>query len=590
MTVKEKLSALRSEMKKRNIDAWIIPSSDPHQSEYVAPCWKARAWFSGFSGSAGTVVVTADEAGLWTDSRYYIQAVAELKDSGIDLYKFGLEGVPSHTKWLSDKFKDAEKPVIGFDGKLLSVNQVNTLKKSLTNADLAYQEDLLDLVWSDRPAIPNGEVLELSIEYTGETRESKIKRIREKMAEYNVQLHLISSLDDIAWTFNIRGKDIAYNPVVISYAVINEEEVVLFVNSSKLSDEVTKSLLDSGVTLREYDEFYPYLNDLEEHSVLIDPAYCNQKIKDMIEQDCEITEKRTIPVLMKSIKNDVEQEGMRQAHIQDGIAMVRWMYWLDQNVGKIEMDEVSVADKLEEFRSKGEKFMGLSFNSITGYQSNGALCHYSAQEETAAKIKADGMLLIDSGGQYLNGTTDITRTMTMGNPTDEQKKDYTNVLKGHIQLAKIKFPKGYNGSHLDTVTRAALWEEGLNYLHGTGHGVGHFLAVHEGPQNFSSRGSEPLQVGMCTTNEPGLYHEGKYGIRIETVLITRPYKKTEYGEFFQFETITMCPMDLDLVDKERLTKDETVWLNAYHKEVYEKISPFLNEEETAWLKHETREI
>ncbi|PID28907.1 MAG: peptidase M24 [Candidatus Cloacimonadota bacterium] len=590
MNVKEKIIALRKEMKKRRINAWIIPSSDPHQSEYVAPCWKAREWLSGFSGSAGTVVVTTDEAGLWTDSRYYIQAASELKDSGIKLYKFGLEGVPSYTRYLSEKFKETEKPIIGFDGKLLSVNQVKELKKSLEKAEFFCREDLMDIIWTERPPVPNGEVLRLSEKYTGESTVSKLKRIREKMAEYKVNVHIVTSLDDIAWTFNIRGKDIAYNPVVISYSVITDKEAILFVNSSKLPEEVKKSLTEDKVILKEYNEFYEYLPKLKNNSVLIDPAFCNQKIKESIEKDCNLKEKRTISVLMKSIKNEVELEGMRQAHIQDGIAMVRWMCWLDENIGKTFHDEITIADKLEEFRSKGDKFMGLSFNTISGYGENGALCHYSAQKESAAEIKPEGMLLVDSGGQYLNGTTDITRTMTTGNPSAEQKRDYTSVLKGHIRLAKLKFPKGYTGGQLDTATRAALWERGLNYLHGTGHGVGHFLAVHEGPQSISGRSTEPLQVGMCTSNEPGLYHEGKYGIRIETIIITMPYMKTEYGEFFQFETITLCPMDLDLTEAEMLDKDEIRWLNDYHKTVFEKLSPFLNEKEKAWLKHETREI
>ena len=589
MKTNEKLRALRELMQQKGIDAWIIPSGDPHQSEYVASHWKSRSWISGFTGSAGVCVVTMDKAGLWTDSRYWIQAARQLSGSDIELYKMFSPGVPDFRNWLADEL--AKGATLGFDGSLLSVREVALLDKMLgfKKVKFHYNEDMISPIWTDRPEIPAGEAKILLEDFSGESVSSKISRVREQLVKQRLDYHIISALDEIAWLFNIRGTDIAYNPVVISYAFLSKDDACLFIDNSKLNSDTKAELEKSGVKFFPYNNVFEFLSLMpESKKLLLDPEKVSLKLKEAI--NCEAVEGKSIITILKSVKNEIEQEGFRMAHIQDGVSLVRFFYWLDNNVGKVELDEYSLGNILHEFRNSGENFMGDSFNPIVGYKGNGAIVHYSAEAETAAKIDAEGILLIDSGGQYLTGTTDITRTITLGKVTEEEKRYFTLVLAGHIELALAKFPKNSSGAMLDTYTRTALWKEGMDYGHGTGHGVGHFLGVHEGPQGISGKNYHPMLIGSVTTNEPGMYLEGKFGIRTENVMICQLAETTQYGDFCEFETITMCPIDLKLIDKELLSNAQITWLNEYHQEIFEKLSPFLEENELLWLKEHTRKI
>lgn len=586
METRDKLKALRELMQQKGIDAWIVPSGDPHQSEYVADHWKARAWISGFSGSAGVCVITADKAGLWTDSRYWLQAASELEGSGIELFKMFNPGVPDYQTWLLGELSDGA--VLGFDGSLLSVKEVDAIKKRLSSKkiNLYYDEDLTGMIWYDRPAAPQEPAMMLSEDYAGESVTSKIGRVQVEMQKTGADYHVISALDEIAWLFNIRGKDVKYNPVVISYAFLSKDEIILFVNKTKLNDALAAFLETCGVTIQPYEEILGFLSKLSaDKKVLIDPGMVSQKIKEAI--NCQVQEGKSIVTNLKAIKNAVEQEGIRQAHIQDGAALVRWIYWMKQQVGKIKLDEYTAGEKLEEFRAEGDKFQGLSFTSIIGFKGNGAIVHYSAKPETAKKIEPDGILLVDSGGQYLNGTTDVTRTFSLGNITAEEKYYFTLVLAGHIDLARAIFPKGTSGAMLDAYTRTPLWREKKNYGHGTGHGVGHFLGVHEGPQNISPKSVNPILPGSVTTDEPGMYLEGRFGIRIENILICQSLEITEYGEFCCFETVTLCPISRELINKDMLTTEQISWLDNYHAQVFTKLSPLLEPEITEWLQLET---
>ncbi len=591
MAAKEKIEALRQLMKQHNIDAWIVPSADPHQSEHPAPFWKTREWLSGFSGSAGILVVTHTEAGLWTDFRYFIQAEEQLQGSGIELFKIKMPGVPDYPKWLLVKLQ--EHATVGFDGNVLSVAQVEALESTLQakNIQLAAQDDLVAHIWKERPNIPANPVFLHDIRFSGEARSSKFARIRQKLKERGAHVHLISTLDEIAWIFNIRGSDIEYNPFTISYACISEQEVRLFINPAKLSDEVKAALQTDHVEFSDYDNVFSYLQQIPEATIiLIDPEKTTRSLKEAIRDVCVIKEAADIALELKAIKNETELAGIRNAHIRDGAAMVKWLCWLEQHIGNEEYTEVTIVEPLEEFRRQGEYFQGLSFNPIAGYQSNGAMCHYAAKPETALTIRPEGILLIDSGAQYLDGTTDITRTLALSKPTPDQKRDFTLVLKGHIALATAKFPKGTIGCQLDTFARIALWQHGMNYGHGTGHGVGHFLSVHEGPQGIRSGNKVPFEPGMLCSNEPGLYREGQYGIRIENLIMTVQAEETEFDTFYKFETVTLCPIDLKLVDLTLLTLEEKAWLNSYHATVYEKLALSLTTGEQAWLRHETRAI
>ena len=578
-------------MEEQKIDAWIVPSSDPHQSEYVAPHWKTRAWLSGFTGSAGTLVVTMEKAGLWTDSRYFIQAARELEGSGIELFKMKMPGVPTLPQWLAQEMR--EGTVLGFDGEVFSVTQVEDLKKTLRSKNIRFacDRDLVSQIWTNRPPIPSEPISLLDISFAGESCLSKCSRVREKMKELGVQAHLISSLDEIAWLLNIRGGDVEYNPVAIAYVYISEEDVHLFVDPEKLSEDIKFPLTADGVVCLDYEELFPFLQQIPQGAkVLIDPERTSQVIKSLLSQRCSLLEGKNLVLAMKAVKNEIEREGFRQAHIRDGAAMVKWLCWLQQHMGKGDYDEVTIVGPLEGFRSQQKLFQGLSFNTISAYQANAALCHYAADPGTASPISAEGILLVDSGAQYLDGTTDITRTLAFAEPTAQQRRDFTYVLKGHIALATAKFPQGTGGMQLDTFARMALWQQGLNYGHGTGHGIGHFLSVHEGPQSIRPENYEPLELGMVCSNEPGLYREGEYGIRIENIVIVVPAEETEFGAFYQFETISLCPIDRRLIEPALLSREEKEWLNAYHRRVCDTLSPFLTANEKNWLAEATQEI
>lgn len=591
MEPKEKIIELRRLMKAHQVDVWIVPSTDPHQSEYPAEHWKARAWLSGFKGSAGTMVVTQNKAGLWTDPRYHMRGETELAGSGIELYKLGLLGVPTYIEWLYQELEEGS--MIGFDGNVISMAELVRLKKVFQGKSIAFvtQHDLVGMLWQDRPGIPGNPVFLHDDKFTGESRISKIQRIQNKLKTQGAQVHLLTSLDDIAWTFNIRGSDVEYNPVVVSYAVISENEARLFIRDAKVPKDVKAMLEKDGVMFSEYEDVFRYLQSLPVESVvLIDPYKTACTLGAVIPESCQLKEGVSIPGLMKAIKNDVELSGIRKSQVRDGVALVKWMCWLDGQIGKVSHTEITVAEKLAEFRSQGEYFWGLSFGTICGYQANSAIGHYSSNPETVPTLRPEGLLLIDSGGQYQDGTTDVTRTLTLGNPTPEEKRVFTLVLKCHIKLAALIFPKGTGGDRLDAIARELLWSQGWNCRHGIGHGVGYFLNVHEGPQRFREDNAVPLELKMLISNEPGVYFEGKFGVRLENLLVTVPRDVTEFGEFYGFETDTLCPFDLELVDVSMLNSDEKDWLNTYHHRVYEMLAPFLLEEEKAWLVKETRQL
>lgn len=594
MSVVERLEQLRKLMKENSIDAFIIPSSDPHQSEYVAERWKTRAWISGFTGSAGTVVVTADKAGLWTDGRYFLQAEEQLSGSTIELFKMGLPETVDYKTWINSELSEGQ--VVSFDPAVLSISQVDGLKAAFKKKKIkvASSSDLINEIWNDRPVFPDGKAVVQSVDFSGMERTEKFAALRENMKEEGVTHHLFASLDDIAWIFNVRGTDVKCNPVVMSYSVIGMDEVVLFINADKVEGEVRDQFEKDGVVIKDYAEVTDYLTALPEKSaVFIDTARSSQNLLDAVKQDkVKVVRGTNMSQIMKAVKNDVEIEGMKKAHIVDGVAMVRFLHWIDNAIGKEEITEISASDKLEDFRKEGENFRGLSFDSISGYNEHGAIIHYSATPETSSTLKPEGFLLMDSGGQYLDGTTDITRTIVLGEITDRMKRDFTLVLKGHIKLSMTKFPQGFTtGAHIDAFARDAMWQHGLNYNHGTGHGVGAYLGVHEGPMGISPRWNETKLVpGMIMSNEPGYYESGEYGIRIENLILVVPVEETQWGQFLTFENVTMCPIDTRAVDVSLLTEEERGWLNTYHEEVYEKLSPMLDEEVKGWLRKMTEKI
>lgn len=593
MKTNRKISKLRELMKKKKIDAYIIPSSDPHQSEYVAEHWQSRAWISGFTGSAGTVVVTKDEAGLWTDGRYFIQAEKQLKGSEIKLFKMNIPGYPTYTQWLKDKLEDGQ--TLGLNGKVFSQKDVKKIKKELSAKNIKIEDnhDLISEIWTDRPKLPMSKIFIHDTKYSGKTAKEKLNDVRKEMKKLGVKYYVITSLDDIAWVYNIRGRDVNYNPVVISYALISIDDAYLFVHSEKISEEVREYLNRNGINIAEYDKVGEYVNkNIEKESrVFIDPDKINMWLYNKIPKDCKIVEGTNITTNLKAIKNSVEIENLKNCYIKDGIALVKFLYWLDKNLEKTSITETMISDKLEEFRREQKLFIEPSFATIAAYKDHAAMMHYSATEETNYTLQTEGMLLIDSGGQYLDGTTDITRTIILGPVSEEEKTDFTLTLKGHINLIKSRFLYGSTGSNLDVLARFPLWQEGLDYKCGTGHGVGFFLNVHEGPHNISpAQNKVKLEEGMVVTIEPGVYKEGKHGVRIENVVIIKKDIETESGQFMKFETISYCPIDLKGINVNLLDKDEKQWLNNYHKKVYEKLSPYLNENERKWLDNKTRSI
>lgn len=586
----ERINKLREVMKNNNIDHYIITSNDPHQSEYVADYYKGRAYISGFTGSAGTLLVSSDKAKLWTDGRYFIQAENELKGSGIDLMKIATAGYPTLEEYIKENVKENE--TLGICG---SCYAASTYKKLLeiaeeNNFKINLEHDLLNNVWDDRPALPKDKIFLHNVMFCGESAKEKILRIRKKMAELKADNFILSSLDDIAWTFNIRGNDVKFNPVALAYALISQDTATLYIDKKKVTGEIIRNLNYEGVKIKEYDDIFEDVKNIKT-SVFIDLLKTNAEIYNAISKEVKVIEGTNITTELKAIKNDVELASLDNCQVRDGVAMVRFIKWLKESVGKIKVTELSATEKLSNLRAEGINAKGDSFGTIAGYKDHAAMMHYSANEESDYEIKEEGLFLVDSGGQYLDGTTDITRTFVMGDLTEEEKIDYTLVLKGHIDLSMAKFLKGTTGMHLDILARAALWKHGIDYKCGTGHGVGFFLSVHEGPQGIRPSGNTVvLEPGMILTNEPGVYKEGKHGIRIENTLVVIKDEANEFGDFYSFKTISYCPIDLGAVIKDMLTKDEINWLNNYHETVYIKLAPFLNDEEKAFLKEITREI
>ena len=591
--INNRIEKLRSLMKEKDIFAYIIPSADYHQSEYVGEFFKGREFISGFTGSAGTVVITQEKAILWTDGRYFLQAEEELSTSCVELYKMGQENVPTTFEYIENEVPSGSK--VGFDGRTISaamgaILELNLAKKNIT---ISYEDDLLNEIWEDRPALSDVKAFLLDIKYSGEDFTSKIARVREWMRENNTTTHILTSLDDIAWLFNIRGGDIKYNPVVLSYAVITLDKAILFVDENKLNDEIKTSFGEEVVEIKNYFEIYEFVKTInKEEIVLIDSNKISYSILKNIPAGVKVVNSMNPSTKFKAQKNSVEIENTKKAHIRDGVAVTKFMYWLKNNIGKIEITELSAADKITELRREQGKFIEESFGTIAGYASNGAIIHYSVTKESNITLKDRGLFLLDSGGQYFDGTTDITRTFALGELTEEEKYHFTTVARAMIRLSDVKFLHGVNGYYLDILARGILWNEGLNYNHGTGHGVGHVLNVHEGPNGFrlDNKESAILEEGMITTNEPGFYKAGSHGIRLENEMLCVKGEKNEFGQFMEFEPITIAPIDLDAINVELMKEDEKAYLNEYHKMVFDTVSPFLTTEETNWLKEYTRAI
>ena len=592
MSINERVNKLRELMKSKEITVYIVPTSDPHQSEYLASHYKGRTWISGFTGSAGTVVITQTQANLWTDGRYFIQAENQLKGSEYKLFKMGVPGVPTYIQWLKDNIKSGD--TIGYDGKVFSQTTAERLEKEFDGLGVGFNDkfDLVGEIWEDRPKLTNEQAFYHELKYTGISASEKIENVRENIKAKNADYFLIGSLDDIAWLYNIRGKDVKSNPVIISYALISMGKAYFFVDKDKISDEVKSFLNDNGVSVLLYEDVIDFVRNLESDStVILEKDKINRWIYNAIPKECKIIDELNYTTILKGKKNETEIENQRNAYIKDGVALTKFFHWLDSNIGKIEINELSAADKLLEFRKEQDLFIEPSFETISAYGPNAAMAHYSATEDSYSVLEEKGFYLVDSGGQYLDGTTDITRTVAVGNLTDEEKKDFTLTLKGHINLISAKFLEGTNGYQLDVLCRVPLWKEGLDFKHGTGHGVGYLLNVHEGPHRIASAPNDVvLEKGMVVSIEPGIYKAGKHGIRIENIVVATDDIETESGKFMKFEVLSYVPIDLEAIDPELLSCDEKQWLNSYHKDVYDKLSPYLNEEEKAWLQHNTRTI
>ena len=591
----KRITALRAIMKREGIDYYYIPTADFHESEYVVEYFKARKFITGFTGSAGVAVIGQEEAWLWTDGRYFIQAATQIEGSGFGLMKMGQEGVPTVMQYLGEKLQEGQ--CIGFDARVVNTNDAKEFAKiaAKKHGSLKTDKDLLDEVWTDRPALVHQPADVLKDEFNGEATASKLARVREQMEKEDAQYHIISTLDDIAWILNVRGNDIPHVPVVRSFLVIGKEDAMWFVEENALSDAVKEMAAECGITIRPYEDVYAYAATIPEHStVLLDKRKVNNRITNALSETVHIVSKANPSQLMKAIKNEIELENTRKAHLLDGIAVTKFMYWLKKNVGKIPMDEVSVSDYLQSLREQMEGYRDISFDTIAGYNANAAMMHYKAEPDTAAKLEPQGMLLVDSGGHYDTGTTDITRTFVLGPISDIQKKHFTMVVKSNLNLANVKFLYGCNGISLDVICREPIWKENLDYQCGTGHGVGYLLNVHEGPNSFRWQYrpgfDNPFEAGMITTDEPGIYLQDQYGIRTENELICVKGEKNQYGQFMGFENITYVPIDLDGIDKQYLNAEDVKQLNDYHKMVYEKISPYMTPEENEWLKEYTRAI
>ena len=590
-SIKERIHALRMTFRPNNIKAFIIPSTDPHLSEYVAPYWMSREWISGFTGSAGTAVILMDKAGLWTDSRYFLQAEKELEGSGITLYKEMLPETPSITKFLCQNLKPGES--VSIDGKMFSVQQVEQMKEDLAPYQLQVNlfGDPLKNIWKDRPSMPDAPAFIYDVKYAGKSCGEKVAAIRTELKKKGIFALFLSSLDEIAWTLNLRGSDVHCNPVIVSYLLVTQDEVVYFISPEKITQEVNEYLQEQQVSLRKYDEAESFLNSFTGENILIDPKKTNYAIYSAINPACKVVRGESPVTLLKAIRNEQEIAGIHHAMQRDGVALVKFLKWLEASVLSGKETELSVDRKLHEFRAAQPLYIGESFDTIAGYKEHGAIVHYSATEESDVTLQSKGFLLLDSGAKYLDGTTDITRTIALGELTEEEKTDYTLILKGHIALAMAKFPAGTRGAQLDVLARMPIWSHGMNFLHGTGHGVGHFLSVHEGPQSIRMNENPiVLQPGMVTSNEPGVYKAGSHGIRTENLTLVCKDKEGMFGEYFKFETITLCPICKKGIIKEMLTAEEVKWFNDYHQTVYKKLSPSLNEEEKKWLLEATKAI
>ena len=580
-------------MKREHLSAFIFPSTDAHQSEYVADHWRGREWISGFNGSAGTAVVTMKSAALWTDSRYFLAAEEQLEDTEYQLMRLKMEGTPTITEWLGKELQDVQSPEVGLDGMVNSYNYVKDLSYSLRKLGgitLRTNLDPLELIWENRPSLPANPVEIQPLEYAGETLASKVVRIRKSLRELHADGMLVSALDDIAWTLNLRGTDVHCNPVFVSYLLIESDKVSLFVDDNKLSPEVKQYLQDNQVSLYNYNKVEKCLESYSEYNILLDGDETSYYLWKTVKCQEIVAAASPIPA-MKAVKNKAEIEGYRSAMLKDGVAMVKFLKWLKPAVEAGGQTEISIDEKLTSLRAEQKLFRDISFDTIAGYAQHGAIVHYEATPETDVVLKPEGLILIDSGAQYQDGTTDITRTIALGAVSEEMKHIYTLVLKAHIQLELVKFPDGASGTQLDAVGRECMWREGYNFLHGTGHGVGSYLCVHEGPHQIRMEWMPtPLRAGMTLTDEPGLYLAGKFGVRIENTALISDYMSTEFGKFLQIEPLTLCPIDTTPIDVDMLLPEEIDWLNAYHHSVYEKLSPFLDEEEKIWLENATKPI
>lgn len=588
-----RLARLRELMKREHLSAFIFPSTDAHQSEYVADHWRGREWISGFNGSAGTAVVTMKSAALWTDSRYFLAAEEQLEDTEYQLMRLKMEGTPTIAEWLGKELQDVQSPEVGLDGMVNSYNYIKDLSCSLRKLGgitLRTNLDPLEQIWENRPSLPANPVEIQPLEYAGETLASKVVRIRKSLRELHADGMLVSALDDIAWTLNLRGTDVHCNPVFVSYLLIESDKVSLFVDDNKLSPEVKQYLQDNQVSLYNYNKVEKCLESYSEYNILLDGDETSYYLWKTVKCQEIVAAASPIPA-MKAVKNKAEIEGYRSAMLKDGVAMVKFLKWLKPAVEAGGQTEISIDEKLTSLRAEQKLFRDISFDTIAGYAQHGAIVHYEATPETDVVLKPEGLILIDSGAQYQDGTTDITRTIALGAVSEEMKHIYTLVLKAHIQLELVKFPDGASGTQLDAVGRECMWREGYNFLHGTGHGVGSYLCVHEGPHQIRMEWMPtPLRAGMTLTDEPGLYLAGKFGVRIENTVLISDYMSTEFGKFLQIEPLTLCPIDTTPIDVDMLLPEEIDWLNAYHHSVYEKLSPFLDEEEKIWLENATKPI
>ena len=592
-TINERVDRLRSWMKENGFTAFVFPSSDPHNSEYVADHWKSREWISGFSGSAGTAVVTLEHAALWTDSRYFIAAEKELDGTDFQLMKLRVEGTPSVSEWLASELSTYEKAVVGLDGNVNSFTEVAAMEQELAtkgNITVRTDADPMAELWTDRPVIPDSMVILHPLEYSGESTSSKISRVRKHLLDCGADALLVTALDEIAWVLNLRGSDVHCNPVFVSYLLISPENITLYINNVKLPEEVKAYLVSEHIDVQVYDSVVEELRLYAGKSLLVDMSSTNYSLATAV--PFEKVRSGVSPIAsMKAVKNKVEQDGFRAAMLRDGVAVVKFLAWLKSAVEAGGQTEISLDERLTALRAEQPKFKGISFDTIVGYEAHGAIVHYEATPETDVPVQPHGLVLIDSGAQYLDGTTDITRTIALGELSEEQCRVYTLVLKGHIQLDRCRFPAGACGSQIDALARAPMWREGYNYMHGTGHGVGSYLNVHEGPHQIRMEWRPaPLQAGMTVTNEPGIYLEGKFGVRIENTLLIVPAESTAFGDFLKFETLTLAPIDTAPIVLEMLSTEEREWLNNYHRRVYESLSPYLEGNEKEWLRKATLPI